>query len=163
MRNLLILILVQIPFSLLGQQEDVFKHCLYDGWSLTMSYNVCTQSDTIGFIRFVEKDYYQIYESQYTLHFKTLDTSISYSPDTGNLVRFWFIDTNGHKVRIDLTNYEFYYNAKEVFEELNRQIWETISKWRFYITDLPKPDWPLEPEPKNIDIDIRIIINCTKP
>jgi len=89
--------------------------------------------------------------------------SISFNrPDSGRLIRFWYIDENGKKSRMDRSIYELY-NAKDIFEKLNEQIWEIVSKWTFIITNLPKSSWTLEPEPKDLWIDFVFSIDSSMP
>ena len=95
-RQILIFLLELIPFFIFCQPFDSPRHCIYDDYSLTMSYNVCTNDDTTGFISFVSEDNMNIYKVQYHLHFSVLDTVLLNSPDTGYLVRFWYTDSLSH-------------------------------------------------------------------
>jgi hypothetical protein len=56
---------------------------------------------------------------------------------------------------IDQANYELN-NCNNDFKDLNMVIWEVVSKWRFYISDFSTG--VLDPYPKDIEIDIPIII-----
>ena len=157
---ILVFLLVQVPLFIFCQTSGPQRHCLYDDYSLTMSYNVCTNDDTTGFIPFISDDnlnVYQmnVYKVQYHLHFSALDTVFLNIPDTGRLVRFWYTDALGKVSMIDQTTFE-YYNCDKFFKNLNTVIWEVVSNWRFYITDFSAGI--LDPYPRNIEIDIPIII-----
>lgn len=154
-RQILIFLLELIPFFIFCQPFDSPRHCIYDDYSLTMSYNVCTNDDTTGFISFVSEDNMNIYKVQYHLHFSVLDTVLLNSPDTGYLVRFWHTDSLRRVSMIDQANYELN-NCNNDFKDLNMVIWEVVSKWRFYISDFSIG--VLDPYPKDIEIDIPIII-----
>lgn len=152
--------IVQCPLYVLGQQMDDFKHCS-ETWTFFSCYDVCTYDDT-GPIIFISDTFNSIYEAYYDLHFNSLDTISFNRPDSGQLIRFWYIDKNGEKSRMDRSIYELY-NAKDIFEKLNGQIWEIVSKWNFQITDIIDPSWSLDPEPKDVWIDFVFSIASSKP
>lgn len=152
--------IIQYPLCVLGQQMDDFKLCSETS-TLFLSYDVCTYDDTVPII-FFSDTFNSIYEAHYDLHFDLLDTLSFNRPDRGQLIRYWYIDKNGEKSRMDRSVYELY-NAKELFEELNDQIWQIVSKWNFKITEITNSSWPLDPEPKDVWIDFVFSIATSKP
>lgn len=152
--------IIQCPLYFFGQGMDDFKLCSETLYEI-QSYDVCTYDDA-GPIIFSSDKINSIYQAHYDLHFDFLD-SISFNrPDSGRLIRFWYIDENGKKSRMDRSIYELY-NAKDIFEKLNEQIWGIVSKWTFIITNLPKSSWTLEPEPKDLWIDFVFSIDSSMP
>lgn len=160
MKKLIILMIIQCPLYVFGQQMDNFKLCSETS-TLFLSYDVCTYDDTEPII-FFSDTFNSIYEAFYDLHFDFLDTLSFHRPDSGQLIRFWYIDKNGGKSRIDRSNCELH-NAKDIFERLNEQLWGIVSKWTFIITDVTNSSWPLEPEPKDVWIDFVFSIATSKP
>lgn len=162
MKKLIFLIIVQIPFFVLGQQKDDFRHCS-ETWSQFQPYDVCTYDDTLGSVFLSSDEFNSIYKVYYDLHFSSLDTNIFNRPDSGQLIRFWYIDENGDNSRMDMTNYELY-NAKEIFEKLNDQIWEIVSNWKFYVTPYYSYTYlSVFPEQKDVWIDFNIPISSKRP
>lgn len=160
MKNLATLLILQLPIYIFGQQVEETKLCS-ETFAQFFPYDVCTYDDTLGSVFFHSEFFNSIYNAYYELHFNTLDTFILNKPDTGSLTRFWYLDESGKKSWIDLSNDELY-DVEEEFEKLDEQIWETVSKWRFFITNPNNSFYTIESNPKDIWVDFVIPILCTK-
>jgi len=136
-----------------GQQYTNDNVYCINGGEL-FSYNICTNDYTDSLII----DTYGLKVSgiaylHYTLYFSSIDTNKIFFPDSGHLVRIFYRESLEKPYMMDRL---LVTKEEEIFFELlEKQIWDIVSTWHFFVEVNPIIDIPrvfIKNQPYTIDL-----------